>query len=166
MADEPHEVGISLKCSKNLFCSTCNALWPQYRFFNIIHLSAIVRHVNCTFLHCFSTYLQLDIAISLCILIFTHIFCLCMFLINCGCSDMACQMSSLLSWGGILLIWFKVIFCSMYTSVSPKNIFFNTMNFVGIGSHMTFLFPCPYSIHFYVYMPISVYMFIFLHIFV
>ena len=33
MADEPHEEGISLKCSTNMFCSICNALCPQYRFF-------------------------------------------------------------------------------------------------------------------------------------
>ena len=97
---------------------------PNTDFFNIIHLSAIVRHVNCTFLHCFSTYLQLEMAIPVCILIFAHIFCLCMFLINCGCSDMACQMSSLLPWGGISLIWgSEIIFCSMYTSVCPQNMF-------------------------------------------
>ena len=138
---------------------------PKTDFFNIIHLSAIVRHVDCTFIHYFSTYLQLEMAISVCILIFAHICCLCMFIINCGCSDMACQMSSFLPWGGTSLIWFKNHFCSMYTFVSTKNIFFNIMNFVGIESHMTCLFPCHYSIHFYIYMPISIYMFIFLHIF-
>ena len=59
----------------------------------------------------------------------------------------------------------KILFCSMYNSVCSKNIFFNIMNFVGIGSYMIFLFPCQDSIHFYVYMLLSVYMFIFLHIF-
>ena len=138
---------------------------PNTDFFNIVNLSAIVRHGNYTFIHCFSTYLQLEMTISVWILIFAHIFHPCMFLINHGCSDMACQMSSLLPWRGISLIWFKNLFCSMYTSVCLKNIFFNIMHFVGIGSHLIFLFPCHYSIHFYVYMPISVYMFIFLHIF-
>ena len=165
MADEPHEVGISLKCSKNLFFGTCNALWPQYRFFNIVHLSAIVRHVNYTFLHCFSTYLQLEMAISACILIFAHIFCLCMFLINHGCSDMACQMNSLPPWGGISLIWFKNPFLQYVYFCMPQNISFSVRNFVGTGSHMIFLFPCHYSIHFYIYMLISVYMFILLHMF-
>ena len=93
-------------------------------FFNIVHLSAIVRHVNCTFLHCFSTYLQLEIAISVCILIFAHIFCLCMFLINCGYSVMACQMSSLLPWGGISLIRFKNHFLQyVYVCIPPKHFF-------------------------------------------
>ena len=139
---------------------------PNTDFFNIVHLSAIVRHVNCTFLHCFYTYLQLEMAISVCILIFAHIFCLCMFLINCGCSDMACQMSSLPPWGGISLMWFKNHFLQYVYFCIPQKHFFNIMNFVGIGSHMTsFLFPCHYSMHFYVYMPISVYIFIFLHIF-
>ena len=138
---------------------------PTTDFFNIVHLSAIVRHVNCTFLNCFYTYLQLEMAISVCILIFAHIFCLCMFLINSGYSDMACQMSSLPPWGSISLIWFKNPFFSMYTSVSPKTIFSNIMNFVEIGSHMTFLFPCHYSIHFYVYMSIYMSTFSYFYIF-
>ena len=123
MADEPHEVGISLKCSTNLFCSTCNALWPQTDFFNIVHLSAIERHVNCTFLNCFYTYLQLEMAISVFILIFSHIFiCVCF--------------SSILGvviwharWApfphGEAFHWYgsKIISCSMYTFVFPQNIF-------------------------------------------
>ena len=40
----------------------------------------------------------------------------------------------------------------------------NIINFLGIASHITFTFPSHYSIHFHVYMPISVYIFIFLHI--
>ena len=129
MADEPHEVGISLKCSTNLFCGTCNALWPQYRFFNIVHLSAIARHVNCTFLNCFYTYLQLERAISVFILIFSHIFCLYMFLINSGCSDMACQMSSLPPWGGISLIWFKNTFFAVCILLYPPKTFFQHHEF-------------------------------------
>ena len=45
--------------------------------------------------------------VSVFILIFSHIFCQCMFLINSGWSDMACQMNSLPPWGGISLIWSK-----------------------------------------------------------
>ena len=138
---------------------------PIQIFFNIIHLSAIVRHVNCTFLNCFYTYLQLEMVISVFILIFSHIFCLCMFLINSGCSDMVYQMSSLPQWWGISLIWFKNHFLQyVYFCIPPKH-FFSIMNVVGIVSHMTFLFPCHYSIHVYIYMPISVYILIFLHIF-
>ena len=124
MADEPHEEGISLECSTNIFCSTCNALCPQYRFFNIVHLSAIVRHVKCTFLHCFYTYLQLEMAISVFILISLHIFCLQMFLKDSGWSDMAWQMSSLPLWGGISLIWSKNHFLQyVYFCISPKTFF-------------------------------------------
>ena len=57
-------------------------------FYNIVHLSAVVPHVTCTFLDCFSTHLQLERVISVFILIFSHIICLCMFLIYSGCSDM------------------------------------------------------------------------------
>ena len=59
----------------------------------------------------------------------------------------------------------KIIFCSMYTSVSPKKNFFNIMNFVGIASHITCTFLSDYSINFHVYMLISVYILIFLYIF-
>ena len=53
-----------------------------------------------------------------------HIFCLCMFLINCGCSDMACQVSSLLPWGGISLIWFKNNFFAVCILLyAPKTFF-------------------------------------------
>ena len=47
----------------------------------------------------------------------------------------------------------------------PKTFFFNIINFVGIASHITFTFPSHYSINVHVYMPISVYILIFLHIF-
>ena len=141
MADEPQEVGISLKCSTNLFAVHVMLYGPSTDFFNIIHLSAIARHVNCTFLNCFYTYLQLEMAISVFILILSHIFCLCMFVINRGCSDMACQMRSLLPWGGISLIWFKNHFLQyVYFCIPPKH-FFN-MHFVGLASHITFIFPC------------------------
>ena len=102
---------------------------PNTDFFNIVHLSAIVRHVNYTFLHCFSTYLQLEVAISVCILIFANIFCLCMFLINHGCSYMACQMSSLLPWGGISLIWFKNPFLQYVYFCMPQKHFFQYNEF-------------------------------------
>ena len=59
----------------------------------------------------------------------------------------------------------KIIFCSMYTSVPPQKHFFNIMNFVGIASHITCTFLSDYSINFHVYMLISVYILIFLHIF-
>ena len=97
---------------------------PNTDFFNIVHLSAIARHVNCTFLHCFYTYLQLEMAISVFILIFAHVFCLCMFLINHGCSDVACQMSCLLPWVGISLIWFKNHFLQyVYFCILQKHFF-------------------------------------------
>ena len=53
----------------------------------------------------------------------------------------------------------------MYASVSPQKHFFNIIHFVGIVSHKTFTFPPHYSIHFHLYMPISVYILILLHIF-
>ena len=113
-----------LKCSTNIFCSTFNALCPQYRFFNIVYLSAIVRHVKCTFLDCFYTHLQLVRAISVFILISLHIFCLHMFLINSGWSDMAWQMRFLPPWGGISLIWSKNHFLQyVYFCISPKTFF-------------------------------------------
>ena len=59
----------------------------------------------------------------------------------------------------------KIIFCSMYTSVSPQKHFFNIMNLVGIASHITCTFLSDYSINFHVYMLIYVYIWIFLHIF-
>ena len=62
---------------------------PNTDFFNIVHLSAIVRHVKCTLLDCFYTHLQLERAISLFILISLHNFCLHIFLTDCGRSDMA-----------------------------------------------------------------------------
>ena len=52
-----------------------------------------------------------------------------------------------------------------YFCISPKNHFFNIMNFVGIASHIKCTFLSDYSIHFHVYMLISVYILIFLHIF-
>ena len=124
MADEPNEVGISLKCSTNLFCSTCNALWPQYRFFNIVHLSPILRHVNCIFLNCFYTHLQLEMAVSVFILIFSHIFCLCMFLIEHGWSDMAYQMNCLSSTGGNFIDMVqKSLFAVCILLYPPKTFF-------------------------------------------
>ena len=60
----------------------------------------------------------------------------------------------------------KLFFCSMYTSVSPQKHFFKIMNLVGIASHITFTLLSDYSINFHVYMIISVYILIFLHIFV
>ena len=88
-----------------------------------------------------------------------------MFLEDSGLSDMAWQMRSLPAWGGISLKWSKNHFCSMYTSVSPQKHFFNIMNFVGIASHITFTFPSDYSINFHVYILISIYILIFLCIF-
>ena len=58
MADEPHEEGISLKCSANIFAVYVMLYGPSTDFFNIVHLSAIVRHVKCTFPDCFYTHLS------------------------------------------------------------------------------------------------------------
>ena len=138
---------------------------PNTDFFNRVRLSAIVRHVKCTFLDCFYTHLQLKSAISVLIYISLHIFCLHMFLTDSGWSYMAWQMMSLPPLGGISLIWSKNHFCSMYTSVSPQKHLFNIMNFVGIASHITCTFLSDYSINVHVYMLISVYILIFLHIF-
>ena len=129
MTHEPHEVGISLKCLKICFVLHVMLYGPNTDFFNIIHLSAIVRHVNYTFLHCFSTYLQLEMAnICLDIDLCTYFFNLHMFLINHGCSDMACQMSSILPWGGISLIWFKNPFLQYVYFCMPQKHFFNIMH--------------------------------------
>ena len=139
---------------------------PNTDFFNIVHLSAIVRHVKCTLLDCFYTHWQFESAISVLIFISLHIFCLHMFLTDSGWSYMAWQMMSLPPLGGISLIWSKNHFCSMYTSVSPPKHLFNIMNFVGIASHKTCTFLSDYSINFHEFMLISVYILIFLHIFV
>ena len=58
----------------------------------------------------------------------------------------------------------KIIFAVCIPLYPPKNIFFNIMNFVGIGSHVTFLFPvitlyifmytchiCLYCSYFYIF---------------
>ena len=135
---------------------------PNTDFFNIIHLSAIVRHVNCTFLHCFSTYLQLEMAISVCILIFAHIFCLCIFLINHGCSDMACQMSSLPPWRGISLIWFKNHFLQYVYFCMPQKHFFQHHEFcrnwepydISISLSLLYTFLC---IHAYICLHVHIF---------
>ena len=77
---------------------------------------------------------------------------------------MAWHMSSLPPGEGISLICSKNSFLHMYTSVSPQNIF-NIVNFVGIESHIKFTFPSHFSINLQVWMPIPVYILIFLHIF-
>ena len=167
MADEPHAVGISLKCSKNLFCGTCNDVWPKYRFFSTLFICQQLWGMWTVHLYIASIHICNLRWLYLSAYWYLHIFFVCL----CFSSivgvviwharwDLFCQ--------GEAFHWYgsKIIFCSMFTSVSPKNIFFNIMNFVGIGSHMTFLFPCYYSIHFDIYIPISVYIFIFLHIFV
>ena len=59
----------------------------------------------------------------------------------------------------------KSFFYNMYTSVSPQKHFLKIMNLVGIASHITCTFLSDYSINFHVYMLISVYIWIFLHIF-
>ena len=59
----------------------------------------------------------------------------------------------------------EIIFCSMYNCLSLQKHFFNIMNLVGIASHITCTFLSDYSINFHVYMLISVYILIFLHIF-
>ena len=84
MADEPQGEGISLNCSTNIFVVHVMLYAPNTDFFNKVHLSAIVRHVKCTVLDSFYTHLQLERAISIFILIFSHIFCLCMFPIDSG----------------------------------------------------------------------------------
>ena len=138
---------------------------PNTDFFNIVHLSAIVRHVKCTFLDCFYIHLQLERAISVFILISLHIF-------VCKCfSKIVGEVIWHGRWApfhhGEEFHWYgpKIIYCSMYTSVSPPKHFFNIINFVGIASHTTFTFPSHYSINFHVYMLISDYILIFLHIF-
>ena len=124
-----------------------------------------MKYVKCTFLDCFYTHLQLERAISVLIFISLHLFGLHMFLTDSGCSNMAWQMMSLSPLGGISLIWSKNYFLQyVYFCISPKY-FFNIMNLVGIASHITCTFLSDYSINFHVYMLISVYILIFLHIF-
>ena len=137
---------------------------PHTDFFNRIHLWAIVKHVKCTFLDCFYTHLQLERAISVLIFLSSHLSGLHMFLTYSGWCNMAWQMMSLSPLGGISLICSKNYFCSMYTSVSPQKHFFNIRNLVGIVSHITCTLLSDYSINFHVYMLISVYISIFLHI--
>ena len=84
MADVPHEEGISLKYSTNIFVVHVVLYVPNTFFFNIVNLSAIVWYVKCTFLDCFYTHVQLERAISVFILISLHIFCLQMFLKDSG----------------------------------------------------------------------------------
>ena len=92
--------------------------------FLTFHLSTIVRHVKCTFLDCFYTHLQLEMAISVFILVFSHIFCLCMFLIDSRWSDIAWQMTSFPPWGGISLIWSKNHFLQYILLLYPPKTFF------------------------------------------
>ena len=124
MVDEPHEEGISLKCSTNIFAVYVMLYVPNTDFFNIVHLSAIVRHVKYTFPDYFYTHLQLERAISVLIFISLHIFCLHMFLTASGWSAMPWQMRSLPPWGGISLIWSKNHFLQyVYFCISPKTFF-------------------------------------------
>ena len=75
MADEPHEVRISLKCSTNLFCGTCNALWPQYRFFSASFICQQLWGMwTIHFLIVFIHICNLRGLISVFLLIFSHIF--------------------------------------------------------------------------------------------
>ena len=124
-----------------------------------------MQRVKCPFLDCFYTHLQLERAISVLIFISSHLYGLHMCLTDSGCSNMVWQMMFLVPLGGISLIWSKIIFCSMYNSVSPQKHFFNIMNLVGIASHITCTLLSDYSINFHVYMLTSVYILIFLHIF-
>ena len=138
---------------------------PNTYFFNIVHLSAIVRHVKCTFLYCFYTHLQLVRAI--CVLIFISTYFLSAHVSDrtwVKCYGMADEVPSPMGRHFIDMVQ-KIIFCSMYTSVSPQKHFFNIMNFVGIASHIKCTFLSDYPIHFHVCMLISVYILIFLHIF-
>ena len=96
---------------------------------------------------------------------YLYIFCLYMFLTASGWSAMAWQMRSLPPWEAFHWYVPKIIFCSMYTSVSPQKHFFNIMNFMGIASHIPCTFLFHYSINFHVYMLLSVCILIFLHIF-
>ena len=65
-----HEEGISLKCSTNMFCSICNALCPQYRFFQhssfVSNCEACEMYISWLFLYISATwegYICLDIHI-------------------------------------------------------------------------------------------------------
>ena len=69
---------------KYIFVVQVRLYVPNTDFFNIVHLSAIVRHVKCTFRDCFYTHLQLERAISVFILISLHTFYLGMFLKDSG----------------------------------------------------------------------------------
>ena len=128
-------------------------------FFNIIHLWAIVQHVKCTFLYCFYTHLQLEMALSVFIFLSSHLFCLHMFVIDSGWCHMAWQMMSLPVLGCISWCGPKIIFGHMYISVSPQKHFLKIINLVGIASHITCTFLSDYSINFHVYMLICVFIF-------
>ena len=107
----------------NYFGSTCYVVCPQYRYFQHSSMSAIVTQMTCTFLDCLSTHLQLERVISVFILIFLHILCLCMFLIDSGWSNMVWQLRSFCPSGEISLIESKLIFKVCILLYPPKNIF-------------------------------------------
>ena len=109
---------------------------PNTDFINIVHLSAIVRYMKCTFLDCFYTHLQL------------------------GRAD---EIPSPMGRHFIDMVQ-KSFFAVCVLLYLPKT-FFQHMNFVGIASHITCTFLSDYSINLHVYMLISVYILIFLHIF-
>ena len=71
IADEPHKVDISLKYSMNLFCSTCNGLWPQYIFFQ--H-SSFVSNCEACELYISSLFLYTSTTRDGCICLYIDIF--------------------------------------------------------------------------------------------
>ena len=123
MAEEPREEGISLRCSTNIFCSICKARCLQYRFFQhssfVSNCKVCEMYISWLFLYTSATW---EGYICLHIDIFIY-FCLHMFLIDSGWSDMAWQMSSLPPLGRYFIDMVQKSFFAVCILVySPKNI--------------------------------------------
>ena len=150
-----------------VFCSICNALYPPYRFFQhdsfVSNGEACEMYISWLFLYTSATW---EAYICLDIHIFTSFFVFICFLQIVGEVIWHSRPCPLPHWE--VFHWYgpKIIFCNVYTSVSPPKHFFNIMNLVGIASHIACTFLSDYSINVHVCMLIFVYILIFLHIFV
>ena len=133
-----HPTSISLKCSHKYFYSTYNSLSPQNNFFQNCQLFSNCEpydmYISLSFLYKPGT---LEAHISLhSDIYFLHMFCLGMFSIHSGWSNMVWQMNP--PGEGISLKCSK-LFLYMSFSVHSK-FFFKMVNFSATENHLKFTF--------------------------
>ena len=134
------------------FCSICNALCPQYRFFQhcsfVSNCETCEMYISWLFLYTSATwegYISLDIHIFTYFLS-AHV----SYRLWVKCYGMAYEVPSPMGRHFIDMVQ-KSFFAVCILLYLPKT-FFNIMNFVGIASHIKCTFLSDYPIHFHVYM--------------